>query len=246
MLLVIIQGLVVLLLYFLGAVVVGVALTPSLLLFFKIFNATVGMNDGWRALSFGLGIAVGYFIFGITLLLLVGLLNIVLNLRLKEGGFGFKDGELLKWFFLNALVQGVKAFFMDFMLLTPFASLFYRMMGARLGRNVQLNSKNVADISLLEIGDNSVIGGNATVIGHIFERKGLRLKKVKIGANVVVGLNSVIMPGVEIGDHAIVAAGAIVPKDTVIAPRTVYTGIERERERRNISSTEGKDHGVNL
>jgi hypothetical protein len=220
----IIQGVIVLLLYFLGALVVGLALTPSIMLFIKLLHVTAPLNDGIKAVILGLGMAGGFFIFGLTLLVLVGFLNIVLNLRLKEGDYSLKDGELFKWYFLNALVQAVKAFFMDFMLLTPFASLFYRMMGAKLGRNVQINSKNVADISLLEIGDNSVIGGNATVIGHIFERKGLKLKKIKIGANVVIGLNSVIMPGVEIGDGAIVAAGAVVPKGTIIEPKTVYSG----------------------
>lgn len=231
MILTVIQGLVVLSLYFLGAVVVGLALTPSILLFITLLHWTTSFNDVVKAVVLGLGIAGGFFIFGLSLLMLVGFFNIALNLRLKEGNYDFKNGELLKWYFLNALVQAVKAFFMDFMLLTPFASLFYLMMGARLGQNVQINSKNVADISLLEIGDNSLIGGNATVIGHIFERKGLKLKKVKIGKNVVVGLNSVIMPGVEIGDGAIVAAGAIVPKDTVIAPHAVYMGAGYERDR---------------
>ena len=155
----------------------------------------------------------------------------VFNLRLKEGSFTFKDIEMLKWFFVNALVQGVKAFFMDFMLLTPFASLFYRMMGAKLGRNVQINSKNVADLSLLEIGDNSVIGGNATVIGHVFERGKLRLKKVVIGKNSVVGLNAVIMPGCEIGDNAIIGAGAILLKDTKVESRDVWFGVPAESMR---------------
>lgn len=231
MIVAVIQGAMVLFLYVLGALVVGFALVPSIALFLKLLADTALYDIQTRAVVLGLGMAVGYFLFGITLLLLVGLLNIALNLRLKEGVYGIKDTETLKWFFVNALVQGVKAFFMDFMLLTPFASLFYRMMGAKLGQNVQINSKNVADISLLEIGDHSVIGGNATVIGHVFERRGLRLKKVKIGANVVIGLNSVVMPGVEIGDNAIVAAGAIVPKDTVIPPRTVYIGPAQRRER---------------
>ena len=114
---------------------------------------------------------------------------------------------------------------MDFMLLTPFANLFYRMMGAKLGLNVQINSKNVADLSLLEIGNNSVIGGNATVIGHIFERKGLKLKKIKIGSNVVIGLNAVIMPGCEIGDNAVIGAGAVLLKDTKVEPRDIWFGI---------------------
>ncbi len=219
-----VQGIIVIFLYFLGALVVGLALAPVLALFLNVLSMTQAWGLFPRALILGFGIAGGFFLFGLTLLLLVGLLNMVLNLRLKEGNFIFKDAELFKWFFLNALVQAVKAFFMDFMLLTPFSNLFYRMMGAKLGANVQINSKNVADLSLLEIGENTVIGGNATVICHLFERRGLKLKKVKIGANAVIGLNSVIMPGVEIGDHAIIAAGAIVPKDTVVAPRTVYMG----------------------
>ena len=49
--------------------------------------------------------------------------------------------------------------FIDFILLTPFANLLFRMLGARLGRNVQFNSKDVYDASLLEIGDNTVVGG---------------------------------------------------------------------------------------
>ena len=232
----IVQGIIVVFLYFLGTLVVGLALSPALALFFHLLQVTCQWAVFPRALMLGFGIAGGFFIFGLTLLFLVGFLNMLLHLRLKEGSFSFKDGELLKWFFLNSLVQAVKAFFMDFMLLTPFSNLFYRMMGAKLGMNVQINSKNVADLSLLEIGDNAVIGGNATVICHLFERRGLKLKKVKIGANVVVGLNSVIMPGVEIGDHAIIAAGAIVPKDTIVAARTVYAGWEHKE----------KDHGVNL
>jgi hypothetical protein len=217
-----VQGLIVLILYFLGALVVGLALVPSLMFILHGVQFTAGWGLGPRACVLGFGLAAGFFVFGLLLMLLVGLLNRVLGLRLKEGHYTFSDGELLKWFFCNALVQAVKAFFMDFMLLTPFVNIFYRMMGARLGLNVQINSRNVADISLLEIGSNTVIGGNATVIGHLFERKGIRLAKVRIGANVVVGLNAVLMPGVVIGDGAIIPAGAIVPMDTVVPPRKVF------------------------
>ena len=98
-------------------------------------------------------------------------------------------------------------------------------MGAKIGRNVLINSKNVADLSLLEIGDNSAIGGSATIIAHSFEKGGLKLQGVKIGRNVIIGLNSVIFPGVEIGDNAVVAAGAIVPKNTHVAANTTFLGV---------------------
>ena len=59
----------------------------------------------------------------------------------------------------------------------------------------------------------------------------LILKKVKIGRNVVIGLNAVIMPGCEIGDGAIVAAGAVLGKNTKVEPRSVYCGVPAEPAR---------------
>lgn len=110
-----------------------------------------------------------------------------------------------------------------------FALCLYLLGVARLGKHVQINSKFCADLSLLEIGDGSVIGGHATVIGHSFEREKLILKKVKIGRQVVVGLNAVILPGVEIGDGALIAAGAIVPKNTTVVPGSVYLGATADK-----------------
>ncbi|MBI3322384.1 MAG: hypothetical protein HYZ94_01735 [Candidatus Omnitrophica bacterium] len=136
---------------------------------------------------------------------------------------------MLKWYISGALQHLVWTVFGDFLLLTPFAALFYRLMGAKLGLNVQINSKYGADASLVEIGDNAVIGGHATVIAHSFEPKGLILRRVRIGRNAVIGLNAIVLPGVEVGDGAVVAAGAVVPKGTKILPGTTYFGPEKNR-----------------
>ena len=217
-----------LVLYVIGAVVLALALIPAYLFYMFLLSATMKVDPSWQIFFRLLGISAGYFIFGLSLMFVVGFIRSALFIHLKEGEYKIGTPETLKWFFVNALFLIVRTVFMDFMTLTPFCSLFYRMMGAKLGLNVQINSKNVADHSLLEIGDNSVIGGNATVIGHIFEPRGIRLMKVKIGKNVVIGLNSVIMPGVVIGDGAVIAAGAIVPKNTVIEPRTIYYSPDKQ------------------
>lgn len=130
----------------------------------------------------------------------------------------------LKWYITNALQFIVWSVFGDFLLLTPFASLFYRLMGAKLGLNVQINSKYCADLSLLEIGDGAVIGGHATIIAHAFESRGLILKKVRIGRQAIIGLNAILLPGVTVGERAVVGAGVFVPKDTMIATETTYLG----------------------
>lgn len=226
--LIVIQSLFTLMMYVLGVLILGVAGYPSVYLIYSIWIKAAPLAPREKLFCVSLGAALGYFIFGLVLICVVSIVRVLLNLKLKEGEYRLSSVMILKWMMLNALILAVRSTFMDFILLTPVVSLFYRLMGARLGKGVQINSKNVADIPLLEIGDRSVIGGNATVIGHIFEKKGLVLKKVKIGKNVIIGLNSVIMPGVEIGDNAVIAAAAVVPKDMRIEANTVYYGVKKE------------------
>jgi len=115
--------------------------------------------------------------------------------------------------------------FIYFILLTPFANWRLKMLGAKIGKNVQINSKFIFDASLLEIGDNSVIGGGAVIIGHQVQRGVLKLKKVKIGKNVTIGSNAIVPPGCEIGDKAIIGAGAVLLKNTKVEPRSIWYGV---------------------
>jgi hypothetical protein len=221
----IVQLLFILLLYALGILIMGLAIFPGILLCYHIWMQTPGYPAQLRILFLCIAIAAAYFIYGFSLILLVGLLRVVFRLKLKEAELPMVSAGTAKWVFTNAVYLVVVYTFMDFILLTPFAPLFYRIMGAEVGRNVQINSRYCADLSLLEIGDGAVIGGHATVICHSFERGKLILKKVKIGKKAVIGLNSVILPGAEIGEGAHIAAGAVLPKDTKVEPGSVYSGI---------------------
>lgn len=74
----------------------------------------------------------------------------------------------------------------------------------------------ILEPSMTELGRDCIIGHQAIVSGHIVEGEKLIFKKIKIGDNVTIGGKAMIMPGVSIGNNSIVAAGAIVPKYTVI------------------------------
>ncbi|MCT8140195.1 acyltransferase [Anaerobacillus sp. CMMVII] len=65
----------------------------------------------------------------------------------------------------------------------------------------------------ISIGRNSVIGYNTTILAHEYLVNEYRLGEVIIGDEVMVGANTTILPGVTIGDRAIVAAGSLVHKD---------------------------------
>lgn len=224
MFLTLVRALLALALYAVGALVLGLALVPAVLFTQCAWQCLADALPWQRTLGVCLAAGAGYFIFGFSLMFVAAALRWIFRLDLKEGEYPLASLGMLRWYITNALQFIVWSVFGDFLLLTPFASLFYRLMGAKLGLNVQINSKYCADLSLLEIGDNAVIGGHATVIAHSMESRGLILKKVRIGRGAIVGLNAIVLPGVEIGDRAVVGAGVFVPKDTKIPAGTVYLG----------------------
>ncbi|UOQ94353.1 acyltransferase [Halobacillus shinanisalinarum] len=65
----------------------------------------------------------------------------------------------------------------------------------------------------ISVGQNSVIGYNTTILAHEYLIKEYRLGDVKIGDEVMIGANTTILPGVHIGDGAIVSAGTLVHQD---------------------------------
>ncbi|WP_218648746.1 sugar O-acetyltransferase [Paenibacillus kribbensis] len=95
------------------------------------------------------------------------------------------------------------------------------------GKNIHvgedfLSNYNVTilDVGKVVIGDYCMIGPNSTIstVNHPMTVKGRReklsiIKPVKIGNDVWIGANCVILPGVTIGNNVVIAAGAVVTKD---------------------------------
>lgn len=222
-------------LYFVGILVMSLAILPGILLIHYVWSVTLVYPVILRFWLICLSLVVAFFIYGFSLILILGVLRIVFRLNLKEGEYRIASFGIYRWMFINGLYMIASITFMDFILLTPFSILFFRLMGAKVGKNVQINSKKCFDLSLIEVGDNTVIGGYATVMCHSFERNRLILRKVKIGKNVVLGLNSVVMSGADIGDGSFITAGAILGKNKQVEPNSVYVGVPAEstKERRD-------------
>src|SRR5699024_3181310 len=73
----------------------------------------------------------------------------------------------------------------------------------------------------ISVGHNTIIGYNTTILAHEYLIKEYRIGSVTIGNNVMIGANSTILPGVSIGDGAVVAAGTLVHKNV---PPGVFVG----------------------
>lgn len=99
------------------------------------------------------------------------------------------------------------------------------------GDNFLINFNGVIlDIAPVTIGDNVMIGPNTliTTVNHPLNAKERRnhiavATPVTIGNDVWIGGNVTILPGVNIGDKAVIAAGAVVTKD--VPDNTVAGGV---------------------
>lgn len=103
---------------------------------------------------------------------------------------------------------------------TPFLSLknwLYRtFLKMKVGDQTAFALMVMLDVMFPErisVGKNTVIGYNTTILAHEYLIKEYRLGDVLIGNEVMIGANSIILPGVTIGDQAVIAAGTVVHKD---------------------------------
>ncbi|HSP20723.1 MAG TPA: acyltransferase [Planococcus sp. (in: firmicutes)] len=103
---------------------------------------------------------------------------------------------------------------------TPFLPLknwlYKKFLGMEIGEYTSFALMVMPDVMFpekIKIGRNSVIGYNTTILAHEYLIKEYRLGEVIIGDDVLIGANSTILPGVEIGDGAIVSAATLVHKD---------------------------------
>jgi acetyltransferase-like isoleucine patch superfamily enzyme len=113
-------------------------------------------------------------------------------------------------------------------------NLLYSAMGIKIGEHVSVGLEVNMDVffpELIDIGENSIIGFNSTILCHEFLVGEYRTGNVVIGKNVTIGANTTILPGVTIADGSVVSAHSLVNSDVSgfvggVPARPLKNGIE--------------------
>jgi acetyltransferase-like isoleucine patch superfamily enzyme len=97
-----------------------------------------------------------------------------------------------------------------------FLYIYYlrKVWGMNIGNDVKISFKSTIDRTHpigVYIGNSSYVASGATILTHDFINR--KKFKTKIGNNTFIGMNSVIMPGITVGDCCVVAACSVVTKD---------------------------------
>ncbi len=86
------------------------------------------------------------------------------------------------------------------------------------------DSTIVLDPYLLYAGKNVQFGFRSFMSGHIFDNRGMLIKRVVVEDDAVIGGFASLLPGVHVGHHSIVAFASVVKPNTMIGPYELSAG----------------------
>lgn len=157
-----------------------------------------------------------------------GALILIARLTLRPVEEGEYEMDMKNENIKNWSINGIGAsLVLHYIGLQPFGmpglgSYVLNLLGAKMGYGTVASF--VTEPYLMEFGDGTMAGGGSIVAGHAFAGGKMLIGKVKLGKNVTIGANSVIFPGVEVGDNSIVATLSTVTYKTKIPPNQVWAG----------------------
>ena len=204
--------------YALSAAVVGLALFPSgLLVLWGVRRLLLAAGEGspphaGQVLLFCLLLGGALYLFFLSGLILLGLLMRGLSLVVRPGRHEVFSAITLFWMAMN----GVQTLALRLILpVVPggyLPTLYFRLAGCRIGRDVWITGATILDPHLVSIGDGCVIGGDVVISPHIAGSGDLYLGPIAIGRDCRIGAHAVICAGVTVGDGATVGVRAFLRK----------------------------------
>tara|TARA_B100001248_G_scaffold262270_1_gene257125 strand:- start:8852 stop:9649 length:798 start_codon:yes stop_codon:yes gene_type:complete len=195
-------------------VCLSLALSPGIYLFLQARQLVAPMELWLQAPIYAMCVALGIIMYWLSILFIVPVFNIPWIFWLKPFKGTWYSINVIPWLYHNSLVQLVRYTTLDFICPSPLAVMFYRLMGMKIGKGTVINTSNISDPCLIELGDYVTVGGSATIFAHYGMKGYLIVRKVKIGNKTTIGLKASIMGDVVIGD------GLTIPPHAVILPKS--------------------------
>jgi acetyltransferase-like isoleucine patch superfamily enzyme len=150
----------------------------------------------------------------------------IIKLKVAEGvhEISIKDWNFFKYILFFVLYRpSLKV--IGILPLLPLRIRFLKMVGLKMGKSSLLaGSEIIHDPYMVEIGEQTLVGGWSQITGHVSEKK-LIMKKVKIGNNCLIGGKSFILSGVTIEDNVTLGLNSVVLKNKILKKGKFYAGI---------------------
>ncbi len=220
------QILITLVTYTFYAAVMGISLVPSVyLVIFGVKQFLLQMTTIPNVIFFCIILGLAVYLYFITGVIVMGIIIRILSLGMKPGKYPQASFGMLRWLIYSGIYHIAGSTILNFIPMTFFTNLFFKLMGAKIGKNVYINTWYLNDAYLMEIEDNVVIGGKSDISCHTFEDKCLVLSPIKIGEGTLIGTRCYINPGVTIGKKCMIGMYSFIRKNSVIPDKTFISSL---------------------
>ena len=122
---------------------------------------------------------------------------------------------------LNALHEHVaEPFLLEALNGTPFLCWYFRLLGARIGRRVYMETIDFSEFDLVRIGDEAALNADCTIQTHLFEDRIMKMSTIDIAPRCKVGSGSLVLydtrmeEGAVLGDLSLLMKGEVLPAGT--------------------------------
>ncbi len=121
---------------------------------------------------------------------------------------------------------------------TPLLNAYYRLLGARIGRNVFLGSDNMGAIDLVSIGDDCSVGLDSDLSGYTVEDGMLVIGRIDIGQRCDIGTRSVLTHDVTMLDDSSLGDLSMLPRGTTVPGGEAWAGSPAQVHGEPVQDTE--------
>ena len=225
-----VQVLITLVTYSLYAALIGICLLPSALVLHAAARALLAAQPApmalvARLLLFCLCVGASLYVYFITGIFVIGSFVRLVSFGMRPGRYPIASATTLRWLIYSGVSGIAQKTILPMIPVTFFSTLYFRLIGCRMGRRVRLNSWFLNDAWLIELGDDVVIGGGATISPHQFEDGCLVLERVRVGSGTLVGALSYLSSNVTIGRRCLVGTRSFVRRGTTVPDGTRLTSL---------------------
>ncbi len=136
--------------------------------------------------------------------------------------------SVFSWFYMRkwavALATEVTLETLSSLYATIYMRTWYRLMGAKIGKDSEISTNLAGRYDLVEIGDKCFIA-DEVILGDEDVRRGwMHLEKLKTGSRVFIGNDGVLPPGADIPDGALIGIKSKPPANDQISPGDTWFG----------------------
>jgi non-ribosomal peptide synthetase-like protein len=174
--------------------------------------------------------------------------------RLRSGTYPLWGWYYLRYWLVRRVIQSAPVHNLAG---TPWLCVYYRLMGARIGRNVYFGSSGVNAFDLISVGDGTSIGMELSLDGSWVEGGNLHIAPISIGRGCFIGnrcsigANTVMEDGSGLGDLSMLPDGSHVPagelwRGSPAAPDGQLAPEPDERDPWNVTSALIQGFGILL